>query len=109
MKVAIVGSGLSGLTAGAFLAQAGHQVVIFEQYPRLGGVTAPFEKDGYKWDLGQLNIEGIGLDEPVGQVLSELGISSQVSAVRVDRGYVFPDSNYANPSNTKVFSGGSTG
>ena len=43
MKVAIIGSGLSGLTAGASLAQAGHQVTVLEQYHRAGGVTAPFD------------------------------------------------------------------
>jgi len=36
MKVIIIGSGLSGLTAGAVLAQAGHEVAIFEQYHQVG-------------------------------------------------------------------------
>ena len=47
MRAAIIGSGLSGLAAGACLAQAGHQVNVYEQYHRAGGVTAPFEKDGF--------------------------------------------------------------
>jgi all-trans-retinol 13,14-reductase len=91
MHVAVIGSGLSGLTAAAYLAQAGHQVTVFEQYHRPGGVTAPFARQGYRWDLGQLLIEGLGPDEPLGTILAELGIAGQVPVRVEDRGYVFPD------------------
>jgi all-trans-retinol 13,14-reductase len=91
MKVAIIGSGMAGLTAGATLAQAGHQVTVFEQFHRPGGVTAPYERGGYRWDLGQLLIEGMAPDEPVGAILAELGLTDRVPVRIEDRGYVFPD------------------
>ena len=91
MKIAIIGSGVAGLTAGAFLAQQGHQVTLFEQYHRAGGVTAPYRRQGYTWDLGQLLVEGLGPDEPLGGVLAELGLTEQVPVQIEDRGYVFPD------------------
>ena len=91
MEVAIIGSGLAGLTAGAYLAQAGHRVAVFEQYHRPGGVTAPFERDGYRWDLGQLLIEGLGAEEPLGAILANLSLSDKVGVRTEDRGYVFPD------------------
>jgi formate dehydrogenase beta subunit len=37
-KVAIVGSGPAGLTAGYYLAKAGHVVTVFEQYSKAGGM-----------------------------------------------------------------------
>jgi len=37
-KVAIVGSGPSGLTAGYYLAKAGHGVTVFEQFSKSGGM-----------------------------------------------------------------------
>ncbi len=37
-KVAIVGSGPAGLTAGYYLAKAGHGVTVFEQFSRAGGM-----------------------------------------------------------------------
>lgn len=37
-KVAIVGSGPAGLTAGYYLAKAGHTVTVFEQFPVAGGM-----------------------------------------------------------------------
>jgi formate dehydrogenase beta subunit len=37
-KVAIVGSGPAGLTAGYYLAKAGHDVTVFEQFSKAGGM-----------------------------------------------------------------------
>jgi NADPH-dependent glutamate synthase beta subunit-like oxidoreductase/Pyruvate/2-oxoacid:ferredoxin oxidoreductase delta subunit/ferredoxin len=37
-KVAIVGSGPAGLTAGFYLAKAGHTVTVFEQFSKAGGM-----------------------------------------------------------------------
>jgi formate dehydrogenase beta subunit len=37
-KVAVVGSGPSGLTAGYYLAKAGHTVTVFEQFSKAGGM-----------------------------------------------------------------------
>jgi prolycopene isomerase len=91
MRIAVIGSGLAGLTAGATLAQAGHQVTVYEQYHRPGGVTAPCERGGYRWDLGQLLVEGLGRDEPLGAILADLGLTNQVPVRVEDRGYVFPD------------------
>jgi len=45
-RVVVIGSGLSDLTAGAKLAQEGYEVMLFEQFERAGGVTAPVEKSG---------------------------------------------------------------
>ena len=40
MKVVVIGSGVSGLTAAGLLAQMGHDVTVFEQFDTIGGVTA---------------------------------------------------------------------
>jgi all-trans-retinol 13,14-reductase len=90
-RAVVIGSGLSGLTAGAKLAQEGYEVIVFEQFERPGGVTAPLEKSGFKWDLGQLLIEGLGPNEPCGEVLADLELEGAIQFIRDDRGYVFPD------------------
>jgi prolycopene isomerase len=98
MKIVIIGAGVSGLTAGAALAKAGHEVTLFEQNHRLGGVTATVEKSGYQWDLGQLLVEGLGRDEPLGQVFQELGLYERLTARADYRGYVFPDYEIRRPA-----------
>ncbi len=91
MKTVIIGSGMAGLTAGAYLARNGHQVTVYEQFAEIGGVTATLKREGFGWDLGPLLLEGLGPGEPAGEVLAELGIANQVRLAQEDRGVVFPD------------------
>jgi all-trans-retinol 13,14-reductase len=91
MKAVVIGSGMAGLTAAAYLVRAGHQVTVYEQFAEIGGVTATLRWEGFGWDLGPLLLEGLGPDEPAGKVLAELGIADQVRVVREDRGVAFPD------------------
>ncbi|MDW8103195.1 MAG: NAD(P)/FAD-dependent oxidoreductase [Anaerolineae bacterium] len=98
MKAIIIGSGMSGLTAAAYLARAGHQVIIYEQYEEIGGVTATLRRDGFGWDLGPLLLEGFGPGEPAGEILAELGLDAQVRTMQEDRGAVFPNFSFWKPA-----------
>ena len=91
MKAIIIGSGLSGLTAAAYLAKMGCEVTVFEQNSDIGGVTAGLKRDGYSWDLGQLILEGFGPGEQAGYILEDLGIMADLKTNRADRSYVFPE------------------
>jgi len=90
-RAVIVGSGMAGLTAAAYLARDGCEVDVFEQADRIGGVTATLRKEGFAWDLGPLMVEGFAPGEPVGNILAELGCADRVELVRADRGIAFPD------------------
>jgi len=50
--VAVIGSGIAGLSAAIRLAVRGKQVVVFEQNSYTGGKVTAFEKDGYRFDMG---------------------------------------------------------
>jgi phytoene desaturase len=91
MKISIIGSGIAGLTAALALARNGHQVEVFEQFNRIGGVTGGMEAEGFDWDYGQLLVEGFGKDEPIGEILNELGVLEKIDLVPDEREYVFPD------------------
>lgn len=97
MKAIVIGSGMAGLTAAAYLVRAGHHVTVYEQFPEIGGVTATVRQDGFGWDLGPLLLEGFGPDEPAGRVLAELGLTDKIRLVREDRGIVFPDFKLCKP------------
>ena len=97
-RAVVVGSGMAGLTAAAYLARDGCEVDVFEQADHIGGVTTTFRKDGFAWDLGPLMIEGLAPGEPAGRVLAELGCADGIELIRADRGLVFPDYRLQPPS-----------
>nr|WP_121272171.1 phytoene desaturase family protein [Pedobacter schmidteae] len=52
-KIAIIGSGISGLSAAAYCAQAGNQVYVFEKQDQPGGRARQFQTDnGFTFDMG---------------------------------------------------------
>jgi phytoene desaturase len=94
-RVAVIGSGMAGLVAGAYLARQGHTVTVYEQYPQPGGVTATITRDGFAWDLGPLLLEGFGPEEAGTRILEEIGVPAArargMATEPSDRGIVFPD------------------
>jgi phytoene dehydrogenase-like protein len=91
VKTIVIGSGMAGLTAAAYLGRAGHQVTVYEQFAEIGGVTATLRQGGFGWDLGPLILEGFAPHEPAGEVLAELGLTDRIRLQRDDRGVAFPD------------------
>ena len=60
MKVAIIGGGLAGLTAAAYLSeQPGFEGVLFERSPQLGGRAFTYEKAGFTLNYGAHAIYGL--------------------------------------------------
>jgi phytoene dehydrogenase-like protein len=90
MRVAVIGTGLAGLTATALLSRAGYAVTALEQHEQIGGVTATLERGGYRWDWGQMLVPDFGPGEPARQILDELGVSDEVRAVSGYRENYFP-------------------
>ena len=50
--VIIIGSGISGLTCAALLAQEGRRVLVLEKHFKAGGWTHTFKRKNYEWDVG---------------------------------------------------------
>ncbi len=101
LDVIIIGAGMAGLTAGAYLAREGHRVTVYEQFGKIGGATTTMNEQGHKWDIGPLLLEGFAPDERAGHILKDLGVADQVSIKQGDRAYVFPDFNFWKPRDYK--------
>jgi protoporphyrinogen oxidase len=52
MHFLIIGSGLSGLSTGVGLLQAGHKVTLLEKTNVVGGLARTFREDGFIFDIG---------------------------------------------------------
>src|SRR5690606_32202639 len=83
MRIAIIGGGLAGLTAAAYLSEErGVEGVLFERSPQLGGRAFTYEKAGFTLNYGAHAIYGI--DRHTLTILEkELGMS--FSSRQVDK------------------------
>jgi len=53
MKVAVIGSGFSGIAAAAYASKEGHEVHVFEKNEQFGGRARQFQTaNGYRFDMG---------------------------------------------------------
>ncbi|MDD9268680.1 FAD-dependent oxidoreductase [Paenibacillus sp. GCM10023248] len=87
MKVAIIGGGLAGLTAAAYLSENPHiEGVLFERSPQLGGRAFTYEKAGFTLNYGAHAIYGIDR-HTITNMERELGLS--FSSKQVDKRKVF--------------------
>nr|WP_314839776.1 phytoene desaturase family protein [uncultured Flavobacterium sp.] len=51
-KITIIGSGFSALAAASYLAQSGHNVIVYEKNDALGGRARQLKIDGFTFDMG---------------------------------------------------------
>lgn len=56
----VIGSGISGLTAGAALASRGGKVLLLEQHAVIGGLTQSFRRDRWTFGTGVHYVSGAG-------------------------------------------------
>ena len=97
-KVAVVGSGPSGLAAAQQLARAGHQVVVFEKNDRIGGLLRygipDFKMEKHLIDrrVKQMEAEGVEFrtSQHVGVQVEATGLLKQFDALLMTAGSEHP-------------------
>ncbi len=99
MKAVIVGSGIGGLTVGAFLARAGYEVTVLEKHFQLGGYAHNFSRKGFTWEAA---VHTVPLSEGgvVRSILTQLGVDDKVETVAHKEMYRVscPDGEFAIPA-----------
>lgn len=75
MPVAVIGAGITGLTAAWTLQRAGHEVVVFEAGARVGGAIGSFRSDGWLHETGPNAMMENSPDVPA--LMEELGLAQQ--------------------------------
>ena len=81
--VIVVGGGIAGLTAGAFLTKAGYTTLLCEKEDHCGGLVNSFERSGFIFDAGIRSIENSGIVFPM---LRDLGLDIEFVKSRVSVG-----------------------
>ena len=71
-EIVIVGAGMAGLTAAAYLARENYNVLLLDKNDRSGGLLNTFEYDGFFFDAGPRAFVSSGIVKPM---LKDLGIS----------------------------------
>ena len=74
-KIVIVGAGISGLTAAAYLSREGCNVLLIEKSDKCGGLLNSFDREGFVFDVGARSIENSGVIRPM---LKNLGIELEL-------------------------------
>ena len=74
-RTVIVGAGISGLTAAAYLSREGYNVLLIEKSDKCGGLLNSFRRKGFVFDVGARSIENSGVIRPM---LKDLGIELEL-------------------------------
>jgi hypothetical protein len=80
-EIHVIGAGLAGLTAAAFVTRAGLPVVVHETRDRLGGRATTDDRDGFRFDQGPHALYRGGAAE---RILGELGVRPRGAAPATD-------------------------
>ena len=67
----VIGGGMAGLTAAAYVARAGRSVVVLERSNHTGGRAITEERSGYYFNLGP---HALYTESVAAEVLNELGV-----------------------------------
>ncbi len=84
----IIGTGIGGLTAGAYLARKGRKVLLCEQHTKPGGCFNSFKYKGYTFDGGIQGCESAGMLIPM---LEQLGIRDRIKLTTGSPSVATPD------------------
>lgn len=77
-KIAILGSGIGGMTAAYELSKAGHQVTVFEKNETVGGMAGGFRQENWQWSVEYFYHHWFQSDHAILSLINELGWKDRV-------------------------------
>jgi len=109
VDVLIIGSGISGLTAGVILGRQGKSVLILEQHTKIGGYLHCFKRMGEKFDTGAHYVGSAEPGQAYHRLMNYLGVWDDSDYTELDpTGFdelFFPSFHFAIPKGYAAFQG----
>jgi protoporphyrinogen oxidase len=95
MDIAIIGAGITGLTAAYDLTRAGHRVTVYEARPYAGGLASGFHDERWEWPLERFYHHWFASDREAISLIRELGVADRLFFPRpttsiYHRGRIYP-------------------
>jgi protoporphyrinogen oxidase len=78
MKIAIIGAGITGMSAAYDLVRAGHAVTILEAESFTGGLASGFKEPHWDWSVERYYHHWFASDHHILRLINELGLSHKV-------------------------------
>ena len=82
--VIVIGSGIGGLTAGAYLAKSGFKVLIVERAKKVGGYCGSFTRNGFTFDEAVHYVNNLGPTGFLRAICHELNIEQILEVITID-------------------------
>jgi phytoene dehydrogenase-like protein len=107
----IVGAGIGGLTAAAYLADAGLKVEVFDHHVVAGGYCHSYVRRAhyegkpvlYRFDAGPHDFSGIWPGGPVQSLLERLGAAERLRWERIDHSYYLDGAQFDVPRDWRAY------
>lgn len=77
-EYAVVGGGIGGCCAAALLSHQGHDVVLLEKEPTLGGCASTFSHGGHRYNAGATTLSGYNDHGIVRKLFDTLGLTPDI-------------------------------
>jgi len=78
VEYAVVGSGIGGSSIAAYLDAKGHDTVLFEKEPYLGGCSSTFMNKGYAYNTGATTLAGYQDGHIVKSMFDAIGFTPEL-------------------------------
>ena len=92
-KIAVIGAGISGMTAAVYCLKSGFDVTVYEQHSKSGGLCSGWKRKGYSFEGSVHWINDSGKNDPMYRLWCDTGILGDKVNVFQSDPYVVYDYN----------------